>query len=507
MSLVPISELLRHHAARKPGDALALAVGPLGARRTATWIGLERRANQRAALLRASGVRHDDLVAIALRNSVDFFEVSFAIWKAGATPCVVSPSLPPGELRAILETARPRAIVAEPGVALNDWTVLPVDASLQGFGDTPGDERPPTYFKAMTSGGSTGRPKIIVDHKPAAWNPEQTMLMQPADGVILNPGPLYHNAPFLFSHMALFAGTQVTSLSRFDAEEALRLIAADRAEWVHFVPTMMNRIMALPEEVRTSFDCSSLRSVWHMAAAIAPSVKRAWIDWLGPDRIFEVYSATEALGGTMITGREWLEKPGSVGRVLEGYGGGKLKIVTEDGRVAEPNEVGEIFLLPPGGPGSSYHYIGAERSADPDGWESVGDIGWLDEDGYLFLADRRADLIIRGGANIFPAEIEGALEAHPAVASAVVIGLPDPDLGARAHAIIELRAAARAEAAELRDFLAESLSRYKLPESYEFTAEPLRDEAGKVRRGALRNHRIAELAAGRWRPDRLRARA
>lgn len=497
MAMLAMASLLRHHANRKPETAIAVAMGPVANREKATWWQLERRANQRAALLRAAGVRHDDLVTMALSNSIAFFETSFAIWKAGGTPNVVSPTLPVAELRAIVETAKPRVIVTEPGVTLPGWKTIPVDASLEGFSDAVNEGAVPTFFKAMTSGGSTGRPKIIVDNQPALWDPERTLVHQSRDGGAVIPGPLYHNAPFLFSHMTLFVGSRVSNLKRFDAEEILKLISTDHPDWVHFVPTMMNRIMALPESVRLSYDMGSA-AVWHGAASIAPSVKQAWIDWLGPDRVFEVYSATEAVGATMITGSEWLKKRGSVGRP---FLGSKVKILTKEGRRAEPYEIGEIFLMPAGGPHSSYHYIGAEASCDSEGWESVGDIGWVDEDGYLFLADRRADLIIRGGANIYPAEIEGQLEAHPAVACAVVVGLPDADLGQRVHAIVELKNGCGASAGDLHSFLTERLVRYKLPESFEFTTSSLRDEAGKVRRSALRDLRSESFKSGRWKPD------
>jgi bile acid-coenzyme A ligase len=232
---------------------------------------------------------------------------------------------------------------------------------------------------------------------------------------------------------------------------------------------------------------SSLKHVFHMAAAVAPDVKERWIDWLGPDRIMEVYAATEVVGGTIISGGEWLNKRGSVGRP---FMGSQVKIVTEDGAVAAPGEVGEVYMMPERGAGSTYHYLGAERRADAKGWESVGDIGWLDEDGYLFLADRRADLILRGGANIYPAEIEAVLELHPDVATAVAVGLPDADLGQRVHAIIEPKAGRAVDEAALAALMVEHLARFKHPQSYEFVSEPLRDEAGKVRRSALRDARL-----------------
>jgi bile acid-coenzyme A ligase len=232
---------------------------------------------------------------------------------------------------------------------------------------------------------------------------------------------------------------------------------------------------------------SSLRIMVHMAAPCPAWLKEAWIEWLGPDVVCELYGGTEAQSFTWITGREWLEHRGSVGRPLEG---GRMKIVGPDGEVLPPGEIGEIYMLPDEGPGSTYHYIGAEPKADAQGWESLGDLGWMDEDGYLYLSDRLKDMILSGGANIYPAEVEGALESHPAVRSCAVIGLPDEDLGQRVHAVVEIAEDVTEE--ELVAHLSEYLVRYKIPRSFEFTREPVRDDAGKVRRSALRDARAGE---------------
>ena len=212
---------------------------------------------------------------------------------------------------------------------------------------------------------------------------------------------------------------------------------------------------------------------------------RELIGWLGPDRVFEAYGGTERIGGTLISGREWLEHPGSVGRPT---GGRKIRILDEQGRELPPGEIGEVFMMPPGGRGSTYRYIGADARATSDGWETLGDLGYLDADGFLYLVDRRTDMIVTGGANVYPAEVEAALEAHPRVRSCAVIGLPDPDLGQRVHAIVE--AQLPLADAELREHLAQHLARGKHPRSFEFVDAPLRDESGKVRRSALREARI-----------------
>ncbi len=239
------------------------------------------------------------------------------------------------------------------------------------------------------------------------------------------------------THYALFAGGSVTGLKKFDAEEALRLIEAHKLEWVNFVPTMMHRIWALPESVRNRYDLSSLKVVFHMAAPMPPWLKEKWIEWLGPERIFELYGGTERQGSTVISGTEWLAHKGSVGRPDPAVC--QIRIIGEDGKDVAPGETGEIYFLPASGSGSTYHYLGANPKRREDGWESIGDVGRFDADGYLYLGDRLSDMILRGGANIYPAEVEAAVVAHPDVRSSIVVGLPDAELGSRLHAIIEIR--------------------------------------------------------------------
>ena len=247
----------------------------------------------------------------------------------------------------------------------------------------------------------------------------------------------------------------------------------------------------LAGKVRTSADLSSLKLVWHTGAPCAPWVKRGWIDWLGPDRIVEVYGGTEGGGGTGITGREWLAKPGSVGKAAPGT----LRILREDGSEADVGEPGEVYFSSAGT--GKFRYIGAEARTDATGGYSIGDLGHVDEDGYLFLADRRSDLILRGGANIYPAEVEAVLDEHPLVSSSAVVGLQSEDLGERVHAIIELRAGQQLDLGAIVAHVEDRLAKPKRPSSYELSETPLRDEAGKVRRSSLKAERQAWLEAGR----------
>jgi bile acid-coenzyme A ligase len=480
---VPLGQILAWHAARDPDRPAVTAEGV-----TVSRAELDARSNRRARMLAALGVGQDDFVTIALPNGLEFYETAFAAWKLGATVNPVSWRLPDAELTAIVDTAQPKLVVGvEPG-RVPGFPVLPSapmpDESLSGEPLPPKVAR---YWRAMASGGSTGRPKLIVDHMPARWDPTAGFAMQQPGDTVLNPGPLYHNGPFMYAMKGLFAGAHVVEGGKFDALNTLRLIQDHRVNWVMLVPTMMSRIWRLPEEVRAGFDLSSLRVMFHTAAHCPVWLKMNFIEWLGPDRVWEGYGGTEAQGGCIIGGREALEHPGSVGRPFPGT---RMRILDEAGREVAPGEIGEIFFLPRGGRNSTYHYIGAEAKAAGE-WESIGDLGWFGPDGYLYLADRRTDLIISAGVNIYPAEIEAAIDLHPDVVSSVAIGLPDDDLGQRVHAIVELHPGARLTEGSLLDHLKRQIAVTKLPRGIEFAPGPLRGDDGKVRRSALRAERIS----------------
>jgi bile acid-coenzyme A ligase len=483
--LVPLGEIAARNAARLGPDRWAVRHGE----EVASWGDLADRARRRAHALMARGVGEGDRVVLALANSNAFYELTFALWTLGATPTVVSPRLPPAELRAILDLAAPRAVVADDADLRAAIHGLPAIFGRDHPENAPLPSRIAPHWKAMTSGGSTGRPKLIVDAMPAAIPDDMRSSRLPADGVILNPGPLYHNFPFAMTHVGMLHGNSVVGMARFDAEVFLYLATTHRPQWTALVPTMMQRIARLPAASRAAADLSSLETVWHTAAPIAPTLKRFWIDWLGPEKIWEMYGGTEGICTTQLDGAEWLAHPGSVGRPA----GGEIAILGEDGAPRPPGEVGEIHLRRTGAwaaGGPSYAYVGAQSCRSAEGWESLGDFGWLDGDGYLYIADRRTDLILAGGRNIYPAEVEAALLAHPQVAEAIVIGLPDADLGARVHAIVRAEDGTAPSAAELIAFAGERLIGYKLPRTVEFTDRPLRDEAGKVRRSALRAERV-----------------
>jgi bile acid-coenzyme A ligase len=482
MALISLSRIVEHWTAVQPARTVLVHEG-----KSLTWGELEARTNRLARAYQSLGVKKDDFVTIALPNGIEFFEACLATWKAGATPQPVSARLPKFERDQIVEVGAPSLVVGvEPGeyapIACLPAGYAP-DASLP---NTPLPEVTSISYKAMTSGGSTGRPKLIVSKQPAAADPDVPLLEIPQQGCMLIPGPLYHNGPFLWAMTALFKGCTVVVTTRFDAEETLRLLAEHKVDVVYMVPTMMRRIWALPEDVRTRYDLSSLRALWHLAAPCPPWLKECFIEWLGPDVIWELYGGTEGQGSTTIQGTDWLKHKGSVGRPVETC---EMKVVGDDGETLPPGKVGEVFIRPLAGAGTTYRYIGAEAKAIEGGWESLGDMGWMDAEGYLYLTDRLSDMILVGGANIYPAEVEAAIDAFPGVRSSAVIGLPDDDMGARLHAVID-RPDGPADPKAMEAHLAERLVRYKVPKSFEYVDEPVRDDAGKVRRKALREARL-----------------
>ena len=447
---------------------------------------LESASNRLARDLAGGGVGFGDMVTIGLPNSTEWYVAFAACWKIGAVPQPVSSTLPEPEFRAIMALAKPSAVIGVPSeLADGCRTIPPGYQPGPGLSDDPLPDVTSPAWKAPTSGGSTGRPKLIVSGDPATFDEDVPPRFGTTDGCMVIPAPLYHNGPIVWSCSAWLAGSHVVVLPRFDAEATLAAIDRHQADTIYLVPTMMKRITRLPDDVRNSYDMSSLRAVWHLAEPCPEWLKQVWIDWLGPKRIFELYAGTEGQTGTVITGTEWLAHRGSVGRPI----GGSIMISDPEGHELPPGQEGEVWMRSltdrP-----TYHYVGATARTREGGWESLGDVGRLDDDGYLYLGDRMQDMVLTGGANVYPAEVEAALQEHPAVRSVAVIGLPDEEMGNIVHAIVEAEEEAVAKQ-ELLAFVSERLARYKVPRSIEYTDQPMRDDAGKVRRSALRAERAS----------------
>ena len=455
-----------------------------------TRAGFVERVGRLAALFAGRGVVEGSTVTIGLPNSIALVESIFAAWALGAVPQPISDRLPPAERSAIVDLASPSLLVGVPaGEAGARPSLESVPDSLPAGEFTPGVS---PVWKLVTSGGSTGRPKLIAATAPAVIENVgglgALVHMRPG-GCVLVTGPISHNAPFVVTATGMLLGNHVVLMPRFDPAETLRLVERHRVTWLYLVPTMMVRIWRLPEPVRLAADVSSLEVAFHMAAPCPPWVKQEWIDWLGPEAVLELYGGTELQAMTVITGTEWLAHRGSVGRPVIG----EIEVRDVDGRPVPAGQEGEIWMRRGPGAPPPYRYIGATARSAADGWESLGDIGHLDADGYVYITDRFADMILVGGANVYPAEIEAALDEHPAVRTCCVIGLPDDDLGSIPYAIVELSEPASDE--DLMAHLRRRLAPHKLPRVIERASTPLRDDAGKVRRSALRAERIARPAA------------
>ena len=489
MSQLSFGRRLTDLAEQEP-DRPAITCGEV----TLTRSELDLASNRLARDLGQRGVKKSDMVTIALPNSVDWFVTVAACWKIGAIPQPVSSRLPERELLGLIELANPSIVIGAPPRTVRGRQSLPIgyssDESIAA--DSLPDAVSPAW-KAPTSGGSTGRPKLIVAGDPSLYDESDPLILfgPPGAGLTM-PGPLYHNGPIIWCCSAWLAGGHVVVTPRFDAVTTLAAVEEHGSEILYLVPTMMRRIWRLPEVVRLRYDLSSLTAVWHLVEPCPPWLKTAWIDWLGPERIFELYGGTEAQTLTTITGHEWLTHQGSVGKPLPGT----VLICDADGIEVPVGHDGEVWLrslrkTP------TYHYVGATARTRDGGWESLGDLGHLDEDGYLYLGDRIQDMILTGGANVYPAEVEAILQEHPKVRSVAVIGLPDDDLGNIVHAIVEADESVVHEV-ELLDFTAERIVRYKVPRSIEFVDYPLRDDSGKVRRSLLRAERVqsAESPSG-----------
>ncbi|MGW5642027.1 AMP-binding protein [Saccharopolyspora sp. NPDC003752] len=454
---------------------------------TLTRAELESESNRLARDLLARGVRQGDFVSIVLPNGVPFVLAEIAAWKVGAVPQPLSPKLPAGELAEIIALTEPALVIGDVEPELTGGRpVLPARfrSAQQDDGPLPAAVSP--AWKAPTSGGSTGRPKVIVAGRPALVEdvePSADSFGIEPGGVALVPSPVSHNAPNMSVAMGLLRGNHVILMRRFDAAETLRLIGEHKVTWLYVVSTILARISKLPAEVRDAADMSSLRAVFHTAAPVPVWLKRQWIDWVGPI-LRELYAGTEAQAATFITSEEWLAHPGSVGRVLRG----EMEVRDAEGRVLPPGQEGKVWMRTAADVDPTYRLLGGRAQVDGEGWESLGDIGWFDEDGYLYLGDRETDMILVGGANVYPAELEAALALHDAVVDSCVIGLPDDDLGNVPHAIVHPRRPVTEES--LLEHLRTRVAPYRLPRSFEFVADPLRDEAGKIRRSRLRAERL-----------------
>ena len=482
--LAPLGTRLSRLAAEAPDEPAVTCDG-----RTITRRELDSVSNRLARAYAELGVGQGDYVTIALPNSIEWVQACVAVWKLGAVPQPLSPRLPDAEFEGLLDL-RPRALLV--GRADPRGAVPSVPGDFTGsteLSDVPLPEAVSPTWKSMASGGSTGRPKLIEAGGDSRINADLLAVLmgnQPTDTQLV-PVPLSHNTGMTSATIALATGQHLVLMRRFDPDTFLRLITDHRVNYLATVPTIMQRLLPVYRANPDAYDLSSLRRLWHLAAPCPPNIKEAWIELLGPEAVWELYGGTELQALTFISGTEWLGHRGSVGRVVAG----EMKVLDDDGDECPPGVVGEIYMRPHPGSAPTYRYVGSTAKTR-DGWDSLGDLGWFDSDGYLYLADRRVDMFTVGGRNVYPAEIENALSAHPAVLSCLVVGVPHEDLGQVPHALVH-HDGDELDEVRVREFVAERLADYKVPRTVEFVDTPLRDDAGKARRTAVRDQVIARL--------------
>ena len=466
-------------AAEQPDAVVCVHVAEDGAERSLTWRELDDRSGQLAAALAERGVGHGDRVAIALRNSPELVLSALATWKVGATPIPVRWDVPAWELERILGVIDPAATLGDGDRA---WIAATAGAPVP---ELPEVVSP--HMQGICSSGSTGMPKIIVSAVPAMFLPLYSTPMPERWGravarpqTILVLAPMYHiNAFTTIQH--LLAGDRLVVLERFDAARAVEAIERHRVTTFTATPTMLQRIADLPGV--DDRDLSSLRWILQGAAPMPPSLVHRWVKLIGAEKIYMAYGMTEAIGITALDGEEWLLHEGSVGR---GQNDTEIRILDEDGGELPPGRIGEVYMRSAAYGGSTYLGEAPQLRRTDDGFSTVGDVGYLDEDGYLYVVDRRVDMIITGGANVFPAEVEQALIDHPQIADVVVVGLRDDEWGRRVHAIVEPADPSAPPAVEdVRAYAKQRLAAYKVPKTVELVDAIPRSAATKVNRGRL----------------------
>ena len=443
--------------------------------------------NRLARAFAERGVGVGDYVTIVLPNSIQWAQSVVAAWKLGATPQPLSARLPDAEFEALLDL-RPQALVVGRDDPRGRTPSVPAGFAPDAAASAdPLQEVVSPVWKSMASGGSTGRPKLIEAGGDSRLPPRAGYPLGAREGdVNLISVPLSHNTGFTTFAIGLVQGHHLVLMPRFDPHEFLRLVTEHAVTYLATVPTIMQRLLPVYRADPDAYDLSSIRRFWHLAAPCPPAIKQAWIDIVGPDAVWELYGGTELQALTFISGEQWLAHPGSVGVVVAG----EMKVLDDDGNECPPGVSGEIYMRPSPGSAPTYRYIGSTAKSRA-GWDSLGDLGYFDEDGFLYLNDRRVDMFTVGGRNVYPAEIESALNEHPDVLSCLVVGIPDDDLGQVPYAIVQ---SDRLDEATVVTFLTERIAGYKVPRRVEFTDHPLRDDAGKARRSAVRDQVIERLA-------------
>jgi long-chain acyl-CoA synthetase len=495
--------------AQAQGDKPAYVMA--GSGEVVTYAQLDARSNQGAHLFRSLGLKAGDVIAILMENNARFFEVAWAAQRAGLYFVCVSTKLTAGEVEYILKDCGAKVFITSVamGPLIDEVARLVPNLTLFAVGGPHGAYadlgaalagQPTTPIADETAGsdmlyssGTTGRPKGVkpalsggpIDAPNALQMMAQGLFGFSGDSVYISPAPLYHAAPLRWCMTVHKLGGTVVVMEKFDPETALALIETHKVNCGQFVPTHFVRMLKLPEDVRAKYDVSSMKSAVHAAAPCPVPVKEQMIGWWGPV-IYEYYAGTEGNGFCWINSDNWLAHKGSVGQAVLG----ELRICDEAGDPLPPRTEGAVYFA--NGPAVNYHNAPDKtaESYNQHGWTTLGDVGWADEDGYLYLTDRKSFMIISGGVNIYPQEIENLLITHPKVADAAVVGAPCEEMGEQVVAVIQPMNPAEDQAtlaAELMAFARANLSHVKSPRRIDFMAELPRHPTGKLYKRLIRD--------------------
>jgi long-chain acyl-CoA synthetase len=480
------------------------------------------RAARIAGGLHKLGVQQGDCVCVLMRNDITFIEAAYAAMRLGAYGVPVNWHFKPEEINYILRDSGTSVLIGHadllhplrgaipanvivlsvppPPEILSNYRIDPDLLSPPDFAtdleswlgrQTPYDGAlVPQPQNMIYTSGTTGHPKGVRRNAPTT---EQGAAVERMRAMIyglkpdirgLLPGPLYHSAPNSFGLRTGRLGGALVLMPRFEPEEFLRLIETQKIDTMFMVPTMFIRLMKLPEATRRKYDMSSLRHIIHAAAPCPPDVKRAMIEWWGPI-IYEFYGSTESSAVTFANSQDALKKPGTVGRISPGA---ELKFIGDDGVELPQGAIGEIYSRIAGHPDFTYHNKPEKRAEiERDGFITSGDVGYIDPDGYVFICDRKRDMVISGGVNIYPAEIEAALHAVPGVHDCAVFGIPDEEFGEALMAVVEPEPGIKLEIADIRAQLRTALADYKVPKHLEIRGALPREDSGKIFKRRLRD--------------------
>lgn len=485
-TFVSVGRQIESIAQTKPNEIAVIEISKDDTEvKTATWKDLYLKSNQLAWLLKEEGITNTSTVMICLPNTIAHILCIYAAWKNGACYLPVAPRSTDGEIDNFVALAKPDLLITE-GYQPEGVKCMTVETLMERL-SAYSDKMPPDIlanpYRAQTTGGSTGKPKLIRFTRPAGESDESLMAWFYMTGMFfgcrqLICGPMFHSAPASALITGLCCGNRIVMPNNFKPAAIERYIKDYEIECVQMVPTLMHRMLKL--DTFNPDDFKSLKALSHTGGYCSAELKRAWINILGAKNVYEIYSMSEMIGITTIRGDEWLEHPGSVGRP---FGGCKISVRAEDGTELAPGEVGEIFMTPSGGYLQT-EYIGREQLADVGGgFRSVGDMGYVDDEGYLYFSDRRSDMIVTGGENVFAVDVENVFMEHPDINDIVVVGIPDPEWGRRVHAVVEAKREMTYD--EFRRYGWKFLLPFKVPKTVEYVDALPRKDSGKINRAEL----------------------